>query len=78
MGVTTNNIPLLIGVGNQGSSPVAPGASSRLFLDDAREHYARQVTGGKYRRKARIRATELGERAGMLGAAALARDAVLA
>ena len=54
------------------------GASSRLFLDDAREHYARQVTGGKYRRKARIRATELGERAGMLGAAALARDAVLA
>lgn len=52
------------------------GASSRLFLDDAREHYARQLTGGKYRRKARIRATELGERAGMLGAAALARDAV--
>lgn len=52
------------------------GASSRLFLDDAREHYAQQLTGGKYRRKARIRATELGERAGMLGAAALARDAV--
>ena len=29
MGVTTNNIPL-IGVGNQGASPVGPGASSRL------------------------------------------------
>ncbi|CAM3117084.1 ROK family protein [Tsukamurella hominis] len=52
------------------------GASSRLFLDDARDHYAQQLTGGRYRRKARIRATELGERAGMLGAAALARDAV--
>lgn len=54
------------------------GASSRLFLDDARDQYAQQLTGGKYRRKARIRATELGERAGMLGAAALARDAVRA
>ncbi|GAB3127837.1 ROK family protein [Tsukamurella serpentis] len=54
------------------------GASSRLFLDDARDHYARLLTGAKYRRKARIRATELGERAGMLGAAALAREALAA
>ena len=46
------------------------------FLDDARDHYAELLTGARYRRKARIRATELGERAGMLGAAALARDAV--
>ncbi|MDP0399506.1 ROK family protein [Tsukamurella strandjordii] len=52
------------------------GASSRLFLDDARDHYSALLTGAKYRRKARIRATELGERAGMLGAAALARDAL--
>lgn len=52
------------------------GASSRLFLDDARDQYAAQLTGAKYRRKARIRATELGERAGMLGAAALAREAL--
>ncbi len=52
------------------------GASSRLYLDDAREQYARLLTGAKYRRKARIRATELGERAGMLGAAAIAREAV--
>ena len=52
------------------------GASSRLFLDDARDHYAGLLTGAKYRRRARIRATELGERAGMLGAAALARSAV--
>ena len=29
MGVTTNNVPL-IGVGNQGASPVGPAASSRL------------------------------------------------
>jgi glucokinase len=50
------------------------GASSRLFLDDARETYNRSVTGGEYRRKARIRATELGEFAGLLGASALARS----
>ena len=49
------------------------GASSRLFLDDARETYNKSVTGGEYRRKARIRATELGEFAGLLGASALAR-----
>lgn len=52
------------------------GASSRLFLDDARETYAKSVTGGEFRRKARIRATELGEFAGLLGAAALAREAL--
>ncbi|MDF0532016.1 ROK family protein [Tsukamurella sp. 8F] len=52
------------------------GSASRLYLDDARDHYARLLTGAKYRRKARIRATELGERAGMLGAAAIARETV--
>ncbi len=54
------------------------GASSRAALAAARDHNARPRTGGRYRRKARIRATELGERAGMLGAAALARDALAA
>lgn len=32
------------------------GASSGLFLDEAREHYARLVTGAGYRQLARIRA----------------------
>ncbi|MBV9312785.1 MAG: ROK family protein, partial [Pseudonocardia sp.] len=50
--------------------------SASLFLDDAREHYARVLTGGKYRPLARIRTAQLGAEAGMIGAAALARDHV--
>ena len=34
------------------------GASSGLFLDEAREHYARLVTGAGYRQLARIRGTQ--------------------
>jgi len=47
------------------------GASSGLFLDEAREHYARLVTGAGYRQLARIRGTQLGEAAGVIGAAHL-------
>ncbi|MEV6280505.1 ROK family protein [Nocardia sp. NPDC051832] len=48
-------------------------SSSALFLDDAREEYARAVTGAGHRPLARIRTTQLGEAAGMIGAAELAR-----
>ncbi len=47
--------------------------SSALFLDTAREHYAAQITGAGHRPLARIRGTQLGEAAGMIGAAELAR-----
>jgi glucokinase len=57
---------VVIGGGVSGSAP--------LFLDDAREHYARILTGGKHRPLARIRTAQLGEEAGMIGAAALARE----
>ncbi|WP_054813249.1 ROK family glucokinase [Nocardia arizonensis] len=58
---------------------IAGGVSSSapLFLDEAREEYARAVTGAGHRPLARIRTTQLGEAAGMIGAAELAR-AVLA
>ncbi|RJO69091.1 ROK family protein [Nocardia panacis] len=54
---------------------IAGGVSSSapLFLDDAREHYAASVTGAGHRPLARIRTTQLGEAAGMIGAAELAR-----
>ncbi len=54
---------------------IAGGVSSSapLFLDDAREHYAKSVTGAGHRPLARIRTTQLGEAAGMIGAAELAR-----
>ncbi|WP_098699743.1 ROK family protein [Nocardia farcinica] len=54
---------------------VAGGVSSSapLFLDEAREEYARAVTGAGHRPLARIRTTQLGEAAGMIGAAELAR-----
>ncbi|MGH3906348.1 MAG: ROK family protein [Pseudonocardiaceae bacterium] len=48
--------------------------SAPLFLDDAREHYAAVVTGSGYRRLARIRTTQLGAEAGIVGAALLARS----
>ncbi|GAA5058576.1 ROK family protein [Nocardia callitridis] len=57
---------------------VAGGVSSSagLFLDEAREEYARTLTGAGHRPLARIRTTQLGEAAGMIGAADLARAAV--
>ncbi|MFD4431117.1 ROK family protein [Nocardia sp. NPDC058497] len=57
---------------------IAGGVSSSapLFLDEAREHYASAVTGAGHRPLARLRTTQLGEAAGMIGAAELARAAV--
>ncbi|MFB7878941.1 ROK family protein [Nocardia sp. NPDC056064] len=54
---------------------IAGGVSSSapLFLDEAREHYASAVTGAGHRPLARLRTTQLGEAAGMIGAAELAR-----
>ncbi|WP_067478891.1 ROK family protein [Nocardia amamiensis] len=59
---------------------IAGGVSSSapLFLDEAREEYARAVTGAGHRPLARIRTTQLGEAAGMIGAADLARSALSA
>lgn len=51
--------------------------SSSQFLNEATEHCARSVTGAGHRPLARIRATQLGEAAGMIGAADLARSAFL-
>lgn len=57
---------------------IAGGVSSSapLFLDEAREHYANAVTGAGHRPLARLRTTQLGEAAGMIGAAELARAAL--
>lgn len=49
------------------------GASAPLFLDAAREHYASRSTGAGHRPLARIRATQIGTTAGLVGAADLAR-----
>ncbi|WP_448223674.1 ROK family protein [Gordonia iterans] len=49
------------------------GTASGLYLDEAREHYAQVVTGAGHRQLARIRATQLGESAGVIGAAQMAR-----
>lgn len=56
---------------------VAGGVSSSapLFLDEARELYSGLVTGAGHRPLARIRTTQLGEAAAMIGAAELARSA---
>ncbi|CAM3561628.1 ROK family glucokinase [Kibdelosporangium persicum] len=48
--------------------------SAPLFLDDAREIYRDAVTGAGYRPLARIRTAQLGDDAGLVGAATLARD----
>nr|WP_211177480.1 ROK family protein [Pseudonocardia acidicola] len=50
--------------------------SAPLFLDEAREHYARTVTGAGNRPLARIRTAQLGEAAAVVGSAQLARDLV--
>jgi glucokinase len=60
---------VVIGGGVSGSAP--------LFLDEAREHYARVVTGGRYRPLARIRTAQLGEQGGIVGAAQLARERLI-
>lgn len=51
--------------------------SSSQFLNEAREHYSQLVTGAGHRPLARIRSTQLGEAAGMIGAADLARSKFL-
>jgi glucokinase len=50
--------------------------SAPLFLDDAREHYANVVTGSGFRPLSRIRTAQLGDDAGIVGAATLARETV--
>ncbi len=50
--------------------------SAPLFLDAAREHYARRVTGAGHRPPARIRTAQTGHAAGLVGAAELARAVV--
>ncbi|MBW4721649.1 ROK family glucokinase [Saccharothrix obliqua] len=48
--------------------------SAPLFLDEARERYAAAVTGAGHRPLSRIRTAQLGDDAGIVGAATLARD----
>jgi glucokinase len=60
---------VVIGGGVSGSAP--------LFLDEAREHYARVLTGGHHRPLARIRTAQLGDEGGVIGAAQLARERCL-
>lgn len=50
--------------------------SAPLFLDAAREHYARELTGAGQRPLARVSPAALGETAGLVGAAELARAAL--
>jgi glucokinase len=57
---------VVIGGGVSGSAP--------LFLDEAREHYARVITGGRHRPLARVRTAQLGDQGGIVGAAQLARE----
>lgn len=58
---------------------IAGGVSSSapLYLDAAREHYAALITGAPHRTRARIRTAQLGEAAGLIGAADLARAALV-
>jgi glucokinase len=48
--------------------------SAPLFLDEAREHYKKTITGAGYRPLARIRTAQLGDDAAMVGAASLAAN----
>ena len=48
--------------------------SAPLFLDDARDHYKKTITGAGFRPLARIRTAQLGDEASMVGAATLAAD----
>ena len=49
-------------------------AAGDLLLDPARDAFRRQLTGRGYRPEARIVAAELGNEAGLVGAADLARS----
>ena len=51
-------------------------ASAPLFADEAREHYARVVTGAGHRPLARIRTSQLGDATAIVGAATLALERV--
>lgn len=59
---------VVIGGGVSGSAP--------LYLDEARDHYAAAVTGSGHRPLARVRVAQLGDAAGLIGAADLARTAL--
>ncbi len=48
--------------------------SAPMFLDEARKHHVAAVTGSAHRPLARIRAAQLGENSGVMGAALLARS----
>ncbi len=48
--------------------------SAPLFADEAREHYARVLTGAGHRPLARIRTSQLGDATAIVGAATLARE----
>jgi glucokinase len=48
--------------------------SAPLYLDDARDHYKKMITGAGYRPLARIRTAQLGDDAALVGAAALAAE----
>jgi glucokinase len=50
--------------------------SAPLYLDDAREHYARSVTGARHRPLARIRTAQLGDDSAIVGAATQAAETV--
>jgi glucokinase len=50
--------------------------SAPLFLDDAREHYAREITGAGYRPLMRIRPAQLGDDSAIVGAATLAAEMI--
>ncbi len=54
------------------------GRASGLYLDEARERYAQLITGAGHRQLARIRGTQLGESAGVVGAAEVARQSLVA
>lgn len=48
--------------------------SAPLFLDDARDHYKKMITGAGYRPLSRIRTAQLGDDAALVGAATLATE----
>ncbi|HWE91704.1 MAG TPA: ROK family protein [Pseudonocardiaceae bacterium] len=50
--------------------------SAPLFLDDARDHYAKALTGAGHRPLARIRSAQLGGDAAIVGAAIIAAESV--
>ncbi|CAM01018.1 glucokinase [Saccharopolyspora erythraea NRRL 2338] len=52
--------------------------SAHLFLGEARKHYAKALTGAGHRPLARIAVAKRGDDAGMVGAATLAREHVVA